>query len=125
MLRHVLHPNAGITLSLLGLDLPVVVSGAIVIEVVYAWPGVGQLAASSVLGSDYPLALAICALSAGAVVLGRLGAERLKKVRGHGSRYDPDRAVPTPVDTLIAERRDRREFLERISIVDEVQVVGR
>ena len=75
--QHVFRPSASLVIALLGLDLPVVVSGAIVIEVIFAWPGVGRLTAGAVLGGDYPLALAATLLTAGLVLLGRLVSEWL------------------------------------------------
>jgi peptide/nickel transport system permease protein len=70
--RHVLRPSLGAAVTLCGRDLPVLVSGAIVVEVVFAWPGLGRLSAEAVLGSDYPLALAAALLAATVVIAGRL-----------------------------------------------------
>ena len=75
LLRHVLRPTLGLAAGLFAVDLPVVVSGAIVVEVLFAWPGVGRLTAQAVLESDYPLALAAVLLAACAVLAGRLAAE--------------------------------------------------
>ena len=77
--QHVLRPSLGPTLSLFALNLPGLVSGAIVVEVIFAWPGVGRLTAEAVLGSDYPLALASALLTAAAVILGRLVAELMAR----------------------------------------------
>jgi peptide/nickel transport system permease protein len=77
VVRHVLRPSAGPTLSLLGLDVSVLVSGALVVEMVFAWPGMGRVTAEAVLGSDYPLALAASVLAAALVILGRTGSEML------------------------------------------------
>jgi len=75
--RHLLRPSLGPAVSLLGLDLPVLVSGAIVVEVTFSWPGLGRTTADAVLSSDYPLALAAAMLSAGAVFVGRMSTEWL------------------------------------------------
>jgi len=69
--QQVLRPSAGPAVALFGLDLPILVSGAIVVEVVFAWPGIGSLTAAAVLESDYPLALASALLTSFFVVLGR------------------------------------------------------
>ncbi len=71
IVRHVLRPSAGTAAALFGLDVPVLVSGAVVIEVVFAWPGLGRLTVEAVLGADYPLALALALLAASAVLAGR------------------------------------------------------
>jgi len=80
LLRHVLRPSAGAAVALFGLDLPVLVSGAVVVELIFAWPGLGRLAAQAVLGFDYPLALASVLLAAIAVFAGRWLAETLADV---------------------------------------------
>lgn len=77
--RHVLRPSLAPAITIFGLDLPVIASGAIVIEVVFAWPGLGRLTAQSVLESDYPLALGATLMSATLVVLGRTLAEGLAR----------------------------------------------
>lgn len=77
--QHVFRPSAALAIALLGLDLPVLVSGAIVIEIIFAWPGVGRLTAGAVLGGDYPLALAATLLTAALVLLGRLVSESLTR----------------------------------------------
>lgn len=41
--------------TLLGLNLGMLVGGAILIEVAYSWPGIGQLVYHAVIGRDYPV----------------------------------------------------------------------
>ena len=54
-IRHVL-PNALIpTISYLGLQFGHLLSGAIVIEIIFAWPGVGQVVLAAVSGRDMPV----------------------------------------------------------------------
>lgn len=84
ILKHVVRPSLGPVLTLIGLDLPVIVSGAIVVEVVFSWPGLGRLTVDAVLGGDYPLALATSLLTGTTVVLGRIVAATLA-----------DRLIPT------------------------------
>ena len=43
---------------MLGLELPRLVSGAMVTEVVFSWPGLGRLLTDSLLGRDYPVVMA-------------------------------------------------------------------
>ncbi|NBC95573.1 MAG: ABC transporter permease subunit [Deinococcus-Thermus bacterium] len=58
LLRHA-FPNAAIALvTVLGLELPRLVSGAMVTEVVFSWPGLGRLLTDSLLGRDYPVVMA-------------------------------------------------------------------
>jgi peptide/nickel transport system permease protein len=62
-------------ITLLGLEAPRLVSGALVIEVVFGWPGIGRLLTESVLGRDYPVLMAAFLLSATLVVVGNLVAD--------------------------------------------------
>ncbi len=68
--RHRVRPALAPVAALAALDLPLVVSGAVVVESVFAWPGVGRVAADATLGGDYPLALAATMLAAATVVVG-------------------------------------------------------
>ncbi len=62
--RHAL-PNALLPLlTLVGLQAGAILAGAVVIENVFLWPGVGQLAVTSILSKDYPVVQAVVLLSA-------------------------------------------------------------
>jgi peptide/nickel transport system permease protein len=68
LLRHAL-PNAAIPLvTVVGLEAPRLLAGAMVTEVVFAWPGLGRLLTQSLLGRDYPVAMGTLMLLALAVV---------------------------------------------------------
>lgn len=66
--RNALFP----VLTLLGLWLPILVSGSVFVESVFAWPGLGSLAIAAVGGRDYPLLMGAGVLVAGMVVVGTL-----------------------------------------------------
>jgi len=66
--RNALFP----VLTLFGLWLPFLVSGSVFVEAVFAWPGLGSLAASAVGNRDYPLLMGASVLVAGVVVLASL-----------------------------------------------------
>ncbi len=59
-------------LTLFGLWLPVLVTGSVFVESVFAWPGLGSLAAHAVGFRDYPLLMGTSLLVAALVVLGSL-----------------------------------------------------
>jgi peptide/nickel transport system permease protein len=63
--RNALFP----VLTLFGLWLPILVSGSVFVEAVFAWPGLGSLAATAVGNRDYPLLMGAAILVAGMVVL--------------------------------------------------------
>ncbi|HEX2250053.1 MAG TPA: ABC transporter permease [Gemmatimonadales bacterium] len=62
--RNALFP----VITLFGLWLPLLVTGSVFVEAVFAWPGLGSLAASAVWGRDYPVIMGCVLLVAGLVV---------------------------------------------------------
>lgn len=72
LLYHV-APNTLIpTLTYIGLQLGVLVSGAIVIEVVFALPGLGRLGLNAVLNRDYPVIQGVVLVVASGYVIANL-----------------------------------------------------
>ena len=72
LVKHAL-PNAGIPLvTAIGLEVPRLLAGAMVTEVVFAWPGLGRLLTQSLLGRDYPVAMGVLMILATAVVVTNL-----------------------------------------------------
>ena len=55
--------------TLFGLWLPLLVTGSVFVEAVFAWPGLGSLAASAAGNRDYPLLMGVAVL-AGALLIG-------------------------------------------------------
>jgi peptide/nickel transport system permease protein len=75
ILKHALR-NALIPLvTILGLHLPFLLGGSVLIESIFAWPGMGSLAVGAVRGRDYPLIMAISMMSAVLVIIGNLLAD--------------------------------------------------
>ncbi len=72
---HALRNAATPLIQLVGLSLPFLLSGSLVVEVVFSWPGMGRLAWESVLAGDYPVILATTALSGILVIAGNLIAD--------------------------------------------------
>jgi peptide/nickel transport system permease protein len=66
--RNALFP----VITLFGLWLPILVTGSVFVEAVFAWPGLGSLAAAAVGGRDYPLLMGASLLIAVLVVTGGL-----------------------------------------------------
>lgn len=61
--------------TLVGLSLPLIVSGAIISEAIYAWPGLGRLAVESIASRDDPVVMGVVLLSSIGVVIGNLIAD--------------------------------------------------
>lgn len=83
-LRNALIPIA----SLLGLYLPLLIGGSVVVEKVFAWPGMGLLLYDSVLARDYPVVMAATFLFGALVVAGNLVSDLLYAVLDPRIRYE-------------------------------------
>jgi peptide/nickel transport system permease protein len=73
--RHAL-PNALLpVINVLGLSLPGLIGGSVIIESIFAWPGMGRLAWDAALGYDYPVVMGVGIIAALLTVLGSLAAD--------------------------------------------------
>ena len=70
--RHALKNALGPVVTLAGLQFSAVVSGAVLVETVFSWPGLGTLALQSILARDTPTILGILFFSALVVIVGNL-----------------------------------------------------
>jgi peptide/nickel transport system permease protein len=69
VLRHAL-PNAALPfITLIGLDLPFLLAGAVVTERIFAWPGMGRLFIDHVARADFPMLMGILMLISISVVV--------------------------------------------------------
>lgn len=73
--RHVLRTALGPVVTLAGLALPALVGGAVFVESVFAWPGMGRLAARAIAARDYHLVVGCVMVGAAMVVMGSLIAD--------------------------------------------------
>jgi peptide/nickel transport system permease protein len=80
--------NAVIPLvTLVGLELPSLVAGGLVVEVVFSWPGIGKLLYERALQTDYSTVLGVTTFAALLVVAGNLLADVLYAVLDPRIRY--------------------------------------
>ncbi|MGJ8545060.1 MAG: ABC transporter permease [Sulfitobacter sp.] len=70
--KHALKNALSPVITLAGLQFSAVISGAVLVETVFAWPGLGSLAFSSILVRDTPTILGILFFSALMVIVGNL-----------------------------------------------------
>ncbi len=70
-LRNALIPMV----TLIGLSVPSIVTGAFITETIFGWPGMGRLGVESINGRDYPIIMAVTMLSALLIVFGNLLAD--------------------------------------------------
>ncbi len=78
--RHALRNALLPTITLFGLALPMLLSGAVLVETVFAWPGMGRLAVDAVQSRDYFLVTGAAILAALAVVAGNALADVLVRL---------------------------------------------
>jgi len=52
-----------------GTQVPRLLSGAVIVEAIFAWPGLGLLAFESILRRDYPVIMALTVLTGAAVLV--------------------------------------------------------
>jgi len=75
ILAHVL-PNAILpVIAMVGIDIGMFMSGIVVVESVFGWPGIGQLAWQAIQRVDIPIIMGVTLVSAFAIVLGNLLAD--------------------------------------------------
>ena len=60
---------------MIGLDIGLFMSGAVVVETVYGWPGIGQLAWQAIQRVDLPIIVGVTTVAAFFIVLGNLLAD--------------------------------------------------
>jgi peptide/nickel transport system permease protein len=72
VLRHSLRNALGPVVTLVGLDLGVLMGGAVVTETVFAWPGLGREVLQAILEVDIPLILGVTLITAVAIVVANL-----------------------------------------------------
>jgi peptide/nickel transport system permease protein len=88
LIRHVLRASLTPTLTMFGMDIAALVSGTVIIEVVFNLNGVGQWAVQSVLSDDIPSVLAVTLLAAVAVMFANLLVDILYAYVDPRIRYD-------------------------------------
>jgi peptide/nickel transport system permease protein len=75
--RHALRSALIPLITVVGLALPVLVSGAAITETIFGWPGMGRLAVDGALRRDYPLVMGVTTAVAATVIVINLGVDLL------------------------------------------------
>lgn len=80
ILRHAL-PNAVLPIiAMIGIDIGQFMGGVVVVEAVYGWPGIGQLAWQAIQQVDIPIIMGVTLTSALAIIIGNLIADLIAPV---------------------------------------------
>ena len=69
VLRHALKNAIIPVLTVIGLQIGILLSGAVITESVFAWPGIGKLIVDAIFSRDFPVVQTVLILSAAIFVL--------------------------------------------------------
>jgi len=72
LLRHALRNALLPVVAMIGIDIGLFMSGAVVVESVFGWPGIGQLAWQATQQVDIPIIMGVTLVAAVAIILGNL-----------------------------------------------------
>lgn len=75
LFKHVVKNVLLPVITLMGMSLPMLVTGAFITESLFSWPGVGTYFFGAIQGFDYPVVMAVLLFSSTAVILGNLLAD--------------------------------------------------
>jgi peptide/nickel transport system permease protein len=86
--RHILRNAATPIITISALEIANLLAGAVIVETVFAWPGLGQLAVQSIAARDFPIVQSIVLLSAFVSIALNLAADILYSVVDPRIRLD-------------------------------------
>jgi len=86
--KHALSNALIPVITLLALDLPYIFTGAVLIETIFSWPGMGRLYYQAAVERDYPLLMAVLIIGAGFIILCNLLADILYTYLDPRVRYE-------------------------------------
>ena len=127
LVNHALRAALVPLITLGGLQLPLLVGGALVTETVFSWPGMGLLFVNALGSRDYPVLMAILMVGAFVVVLGNLIADILICARrpAREDRAMFDAVVGTPPAAAPPRRHASRLFFRhRLAALGLVVIVA-
>ncbi|WP_432123795.1 ABC transporter permease [Streptomyces sp. C10-9-1] len=75
--RHIVRNAMLPVVTVIGLNLGFVLGGAITVEALFSWPGIGQLTMEAIHGKDYPMLQGLFLLSSALVILMNLATDLL------------------------------------------------
>ncbi|MBR0217556.1 MAG: ABC transporter permease, partial [Clostridia bacterium] len=70
--RHALRNALLPIVTVIGMQIPTLFGGAVIVEQMFSWPGLGLVTMSAVTGRDYPVIMGVCLLSAVVVLASNL-----------------------------------------------------
>ena len=70
--KHALRNALVPIVTVVGMEIPVLFGGAVIVEQVFSWPGLGLMTMSAITSRDYPVIMGVCLLSAVVVLIANL-----------------------------------------------------
>lgn len=67
-LRNALLP----IITVIGMQIPILFGGAVIVEQMFSWPGLGLITMNAIIGRDYPVIMGVCLLTAVVVLIANL-----------------------------------------------------
>ncbi len=107
LLHHALRTTLVPVLTVVGLELGALVGGAVVVETLFRWPGIGALAVSSLLDHDGPLILGITLTTSACIVVSNLVVDAMYVLLDPRIRRAGCRRAATTTATISPPRRSR------------------
>lgn len=88
LIRHAIRNSLASSLNILGLQIAFLISGTLVVESVFALPGVGALMVNSIFRRDFPVVQGITFILALAVILTNLGTDIIHSMLDPRVRFE-------------------------------------
>jgi peptide/nickel transport system permease protein len=70
--KHALRNAMLPIITVFGMEIPILFGGAIIIEQIFSWPGLGLMTMSAIINRDYPVIMGVCLMSAVVVMAANL-----------------------------------------------------
>ena len=88
IIKHVLRNSLIPVVTYLGMEIPLLIGGAVVTEQVFSWPGIGNLMIKTIDSRDYPVVMGITVLVAVAVLVFNILTDLIYGILDPRIRYD-------------------------------------
>lgn len=88
VIRHIFRNALLPLITIISVSLPQLLGGAIIVETIFQWPGMGMLGYQATLTRDYPILMGILLISAAAILLSNLIADMAYALADPRVRYD-------------------------------------
>ena len=70
--KHALRNALVPIVTVIGMEIPVMFGGAVIVEQVFSWPGLGLMMMSAITSRDFPVIMGVCLLSSIVVLIANL-----------------------------------------------------